>query len=119
MELALGEVRKEARLDPNKLNKDGPSLFALFSAQAALLALDRAREDLRLANKSPESPEPLSGPSRLHYSYPDPSSCARVTEPHSVVISEHGTHECSPPERANFFFSDYPIRLLSKREKSL
>ena len=44
-ELALDEVRMEACLDPNKVDKDGSS------------------------------------------------SCARVIEPHSVVISEHGTHK--------------------------
>ena len=58
-----------------------------------LLALDRAREDLQLAKKSPESSEPLSSPSRLHCSYPDSSSRARVIEPHSVVISDHRTHD--------------------------
>lgn len=44
-QLALDEVRKEARLVLDKANKD---------ARRALLALDRAREDLHLANKSPK-----------------------------------------------------------------
>ena len=67
-ELALDEVRKEACLDPNKTDKDGLCLFTLFGAQPALvLALDRAREDLQLANKSSE---PLSSPTVVGYITP-------------------------------------------------
>ena len=70
-ELALDEVKKEACLDPNKTDKDGLSFFALFVAQPALvLALDRAREDLQVANKSSESSEPLSSPTVVGYITP-------------------------------------------------